>query len=57
MSKFWNGKEIKDRFLGSRVITETYLGLKLIWKAIKSCFSGFWDNKQPWSNEESWKNK
>lgn len=43
---------------GSKLtITAIYKGANQIWSLIKSCFgSGFWINKQTWSNTENWKN-
>ena len=52
-----NQKEVKERYLGIRAIAYVYLGTKLIWSAISSCFgSGMWLNDKPWSNEDAWKN-
>ena len=34
-----------------------YIGDKLIWQAVRSCFgAGFWSNEKSWVNEEGWKN-
>lgn len=55
--RFHNGKEITSKFFGSKIITATYLGARLIWQAIKSCFgAGFWRNDKPWDNKEGYKN-
>ena len=40
---------------GSKVISAVYLGLKLIWQYIKSCF-GYWINDKMWSNTDAWAN-
>jgi hypothetical protein len=58
MSKYWNGREIKQMYFGKRVISAAYKGLKLIWQIIKSCFGGgFWNNRSPWNNQDGWRNK
>lgn len=42
---------------GSKVISAVYLGLKLIWQYIKSCFGrGYWINDKMWSNTDAWAN-
>lgn len=54
---FFGDKEITLVQLGSKAITQIYLGIKLVWEAIRSCFgAGFWKNESPWSNTEGWKN-
>jgi hypothetical protein len=43
--------------LGEKVVSAVYLGSRLAWQAIKSCFgSGYWVSTSPWSNDEAWKN-
>ena len=45
------------RYYGSKIITATYKGTKLIWEAISSCFgSGMWLNLRAWKNTDGWKN-
>ena len=40
-----------------KIIYAVYKGAKLIWQYIRSCFgSGFWVNKNPWINNDAWKN-
>ena len=56
--KFFDNKEITVKYYGNKAIAYTYLGLQLIWQAIRSCFgSGWWKNKKPWINNNKWKNK
>lgn len=48
--------EVIARYYGSKIITATYKGTKLIWEAINSCFgSGAWYNDKGWSNNDGWK--
>lgn len=55
--KIHNNKEITAKSFGKKVIIITYLGTRLIWQAIKSCFgAGFWRNDKPWDNKEGYKN-
>lgn len=58
MSKVVGNRKIVKRSLGRRIIIATYLGLKLIWQALNSCFGGgFWDNLKPWDNiSDGWNN-
>ena len=52
-----NQNEIKERYWGIKPIAYVYLGIKLIWSAVSSCFgSGMWLNAKPWSNDDAWKN-
>lgn len=52
------GRQINAFFIQEKQITYFYIGDKLIWQAVKSCFgSGSWINEKPWVNEESWKNE
>lgn len=54
---FISGKELGSSFIGGKIVTQVYKGLKLVWEAIKSCFgAGYWKNNAPWSNTEGWKN-
>lgn len=53
----YNDKEVVGRFYNNKIISATYLGLKLVWQAVKSCFgAGFWRNDKPWDNKEGYKN-
>lgn len=50
-------KEIGLIYYANKAISEVYIGSKLVWQAIKSCFaSGYWINEKPWINTEGWKN-
>ena len=52
-----NQNEIKERYWGIKPIAYVYLGIKLTWSAVSSCFgSGMWLNYKPWSNDDAWKN-
>lgn len=52
-----SGKELSALNIGRTVQSAVYVGVNLIWQAIRSCFgSGFWVNQKPWLNNESWKN-
>ena len=52
-----NGKELKAKYWGTKVIQYIYRGSKLVWTAISSCFgSGVWLNNKVWNNNDSWKN-
>jgi hypothetical protein len=43
--------------LGTQVIKAIYIGAKLVWNTIRSCFgSGYWDNDRPWDNDDAWQN-
>ena len=54
---FISRKELESSFIGGKIVTQVYKGLKLVWEAIKSCFgAGYWKNDAPWSNTEGWKN-
>ena len=48
----------KGSVSGSAVtVSAVYLGLKLIWQYVKSCFGrGYWINEKMWSNSDGWVN-
>lgn len=51
-------KELTSAFSESRIISQIYKGINLVWEAIKSCFgAGYWKNDAPWVNNEGWKNR
>lgn len=55
--KIRNGKELKAKYWGAKVIQYIYRGSKLVWTAISSCFgSGVWLNDKVWNDNDSWKN-
>ena len=48
-----NGKDVSQIRVGNKIITAVYIGTKLVWQSIRSCFgSGFWINSSPWKNDE-----
>lgn len=50
-------KEIAAIQIGKRAAAAVYVGAKLVWQAVRSCFgAGFWRNDKPWRNDEGWKN-
>ena len=50
-------KEIIEIVAFGKKISALYIGDKLVWIAIRSCFGGgFWKNENPWLNVEGWKN-
>lgn len=52
-----NGKDVSQIRVGNKIITAVYIGTKLVWQSIRSCFgSDFWINSSPWKNDEGWKN-
>ena len=49
--------ETSGIFCDAMIITAVYEGARLVWEAVKCCFSkGYWINAQPWKNNEPWKN-
>lgn len=49
--------KIVQVILNNKIATAIYLGVKLVWNSIRSCFgNGYWDNDQVWNNDESWNN-
>lgn len=51
-----NGKDVSQIRVGNKIVTAVYIGAKLVWQSIRSCFgSGFWINSSPWKNDEGWK--
>jgi len=47
-----NGKDVSQIRVGNKIITAVYIGTKLVWQSIRSCFgSGFWINSSPWKND------
>lgn len=49
-------KDIESVFVGKKLVNRIYLGAKIVWDAIKSCFSKYWKNNIPWVNSEPWEN-
>lgn len=54
--RYFNQLEISIKMFGNKVISKTYLGTKLLWQAVRSCFgSGQWKADKPWKGDEKWK--
>lgn len=51
-----DGKEIIGVTVYGKIIATIYAGGKLVWEAIKCCFSRGWDNDKGWNNDEGWNN-
>lgn len=52
-----NGKEISQLVINGKILSAVYVGTRLVWQAIRSCFgSGGWINDKPWLNDEGWRN-
>ncbi len=50
------GKEITGVYIGRRALSAIYVGTRLVWSAISSCFgSGFWRGDKPWSRTDGWR--
>ena len=50
-------KDVSQVRVGTRVVTAIYVGARLVWSAISSCFgSGWLINDKPWRDNEGWKN-
>lgn len=53
----YDSKDVVSKYRGKKVISAVYLGLRLIWETINSCFGkGCWFNDKPWSNVDGWNN-
>ena len=51
------GKNIIAFVVQEKQIAYFYIGDKLIWQSVRSCFgSGYWIDDAPWKNDEGWKN-
>lgn len=49
-------KDITGVYIGQRAISAVYVGARLVWSAISSCFgSGFWRGDKPWSQTDGWR--
>ena len=53
---YMGDKEVTAIRVGERVVAAVYIGAKLVWQAIRSCFgAGFWRGDKPWSRTDGWK--
>jgi hypothetical protein len=51
------GKEIIAFYFGRKPLLEMYVGKRIIWQAIRSCFGmGYWVPDSPWTNDDAWRN-
>lgn len=51
------GRNITALVVQGKEIAYFYIGDKLIWQSVRSCFGGgYWINESPWKNDEGWKN-
>lgn len=51
-----NDSKLVQAVLNNKVVVSIYLGGKLLWEAINSCFGkGFWINNKPWNDKDKWK--
>ena len=51
------GRNITALVVQEKEIVYFYVGVKLIWQSVQSCFgAGYWVNEKPWVNEEGRKN-
>lgn len=52
-----NGKEIIEINKGVNAFIEIYMGKRLMWELVRSCFGkGYWNNNLPWINDDIWRN-
>lgn len=50
------GKEPEALRVGKRPVAALYLGARLIWEGVKSCFgSGVWRDDKPWRDDDGWR--
>lgn len=50
------GKEITGVHIGKRALSAIYVGTRMVWSAISSCFgSGYWHGNKPWSRTDGWR--
>lgn len=53
-----NGHEITGRWRNGHDVQEVWRYIdgawRMVWNAIRSCFSNGWDNNQGWNNDEGW---
>ena len=48
--------EVSRLTFGGKALNALYMGTRVIWQAIRSCFgSGRWVGSKPWAGNEKWK--
>ena len=50
--KYWNGKEITARYLGTRALQAAYKGAVLVWQLARDI--GGWFHGDGWFHGEAW---
>ena len=49
-----HGKEITAVYVGKRALSAVYVGARLVWSAISSCFGiGYWKGDEPWNGADA----
>lgn len=57
MAIYKNNNEITALWKNGHQIQAVYLGIRMIWQGIRSCFgAGYWISEKPWLSSEGWKN-
>lgn len=52
-----NGKDLSYAEINGRALFAIYLGDKLLWVVVSSCFgSGYWNNDLAWDDDDCWVN-
>lgn len=56
MIKNGKGQELSQVYVGNKAVSAIYIGLRLIWESVSSCFgSGVWNDTKPWVDTDAWK--
>lgn len=51
-----NNSEVTGVYAAKQLVLKIYSGVKVVYAAIKSCFSeGYWIDYLPWSDDDGWK--
>ena len=49
-------KQVGQFYIGKKAVAALYVGARLIWEAVSSCFgSGGWIGARPWKGTDAWK--
>lgn len=49
------GKTLSALHVGKKAVTAAYVGAKLVWELISSCFGlGHWKGDEPWNGADAW---